>query len=48
MLHMTVPCCAQLIELVDKAVKLSGKDAAVKSHEVGIDGHLTTRKSFNK
>ncbi|OPY50032.1 MAG: CoB--CoM heterodisulfide reductase iron-sulfur subunit A [Methanosaeta sp. PtaU1.Bin112] len=39
-LHMTVPCCSQLVELVARAVRQSGKDVAVKSYVVGIDGRL--------
>lgn len=37
-LHMTVPCCAQLEGLVAEAVKRSGKDVPQKSFKVGIDG----------
>jgi hypothetical protein len=37
-LHMTVPCCAQLEGLVADAVKRSGKDVPQKSFKVGIDG----------
>jgi len=40
-LHMTVPCCAQLEVLVSEAVKRSGKDVPQKSFVVGIDGILT-------
>lgn len=39
-LHMTVPCCAQLEGLVSEAVKRSGKDVPQKSFMVGIDGIL--------
>ena len=39
-LHMTVPCCAQLVELVAEAVRRSGKDVPQKSYVVGIDGKL--------
>ncbi len=39
-LHMTVPCCAQLEGLVADAVKRSGKDVPQKSFVVGIDGIL--------
>ena len=39
-LHMTVPCCAQLEGLVSDAVKRSGKDVPQKSFVVGIDGIL--------
>lgn len=39
-LHMTVPCCSQLCELVSKAIKLSGKDVPAKIYVVGIDGKL--------
>jgi ferredoxin len=39
-LHMTVPCCAQLEGLVADAVKRSGKDVPQKSFVVGIDGTL--------
>lgn len=39
-LHMTVPCCAQLEGLVTEAVKRSGKDVPQKSFVVGIDGIL--------
>ena len=39
-LHMTVPCCAQLEDLVAEAVKRSGKDVPQKSFVVGIDGIL--------
>ena len=37
-LHMTVPCCAQMEGLVAEAVKRSGKDVPQKSFKVGIDG----------
>ncbi len=40
-LHMTVPCCAQLNRLVTEAIKRSGKDVPVKAYVVGTDGHLT-------
>jgi hypothetical protein len=39
-LHMTVPCCAELEGLVAEAVKCSGKDVPQKSFKVGIDGTL--------
>jgi len=39
-LHMTVPCCAELEGLVTEAVKRSGKDVPQKSYVVGIDGKL--------
>jgi ferredoxin len=39
-LHMTVPCCAQLEGLVTEAVKRSGRDVPQKSFKVGIDGPL--------
>ncbi|MCX6674246.1 MAG: 4Fe-4S binding protein [Methanothrix sp.] len=39
-LHMTVPCCAQLQGLVAEAVLQSGKDVPQKSYVVGIDGKL--------
>jgi ferredoxin len=39
-LHMTVPCCAQLNRLVAEAVKRSGKEVPVKAHVVGIEGNL--------
>jgi Fe-S-cluster-containing hydrogenase component 2 len=39
-LHMTVPCCAQLGQLVSEAVHRSGKDVPQKSYVVGIDGKL--------
>lgn len=45
-LHMTVPCCARLTELVGEAIKRSGKDVPGESHEVGINGHITARKSL--
>jgi len=41
-LHMTVPCCSQLLELVAQAVSRSGKDVPVKSHVVGIEGKLAS------
>lgn len=39
-LHMTVPCCAQLNGMVAEAIKRSGKDIPVKSYVVGIEGSL--------
>jgi ferredoxin len=39
-LHMTVPCCAQLNRLVAEAIKRSGKDIPVKAYIVGIEGSL--------
>ena len=39
-LHMTVPCCAQLEDLVAEALKRSGKVVPQKSYVVGIDGKL--------
>lgn len=47
-LHMTVPCCAQLIELVGEAIKRSGKDVPGEGYELGIDGHINCKKIFNK
>jgi Fe-S-cluster-containing hydrogenase component 2 len=41
-LHMTVPCCSQLRELVAEAVRRSGKDVPVESHVVGIEGNLAS------
>jgi len=41
-LHMTVPCCAELEELVAEAVLRSGKAVPQKSYVVGIDGKLQT------
>jgi len=38
--HMTVPCCAQLGQLVSEAVHRSGKDVPQKIYVVGIDGKL--------
>jgi ferredoxin len=40
-LHMTVPCCAQLNRLVGDAIKRSGKDVPMKAYVVGIEGSLT-------
>lgn len=40
-LHMTVPCCAQLSRLVTEAIKRSGKDVPLKAYVVGIEGRLT-------
>jgi ferredoxin len=39
-LHMTVPCCSQLVELVARAVRQSGRDVTQKSYVVGINGSL--------
>lgn len=39
-LHMTVPCCAQLETLVAEAVHRSGKDVPQKRYVVGVDGKL--------
>ncbi len=39
-LHMTVPCCAQLDKLVLEAIKRSGKKVPVESYVVGIEGNL--------
>jgi NAD-dependent dihydropyrimidine dehydrogenase PreA subunit len=39
-LHMTVPCCSQLAQLVSRAVHQSGKNVPQKSYVVGIDGKL--------
>jgi hypothetical protein len=39
-LHMTVPCCRELRELVAHAAKRSGKDVPQKCYVVGIDGKL--------
>ncbi|MGB5099896.1 MAG: 4Fe-4S dicluster domain-containing protein [Methanothrix sp.] len=39
-LHMTVPCCAQLEQLVSEAAHRSGKYVPQKSYVVGIDGKL--------
>jgi Pyruvate/2-oxoacid:ferredoxin oxidoreductase delta subunit len=39
-LYMTVPCCAQLEDLVAEALKRSGKEVPQKSYVVGIDGKL--------
>ena len=41
-LHMTVPCCAELEALVAEALKRSGKGVPQKSYVVGIDGKLQT------
>lgn len=40
-LHMTVPCCAQLNRLVRDAVKRSGRNVPVKTYVVGLEGSLT-------
>lgn len=39
-LHMTVPCCSKICELVSRAIKLCGKDVPAKIYVVGIDGKL--------
>ncbi len=39
-LHMEVPCCANLRYLVSKAIKRSGKDVPVKSYTVRRNGEL--------
>jgi len=39
-LHMTVPCCAQLNDLVNQSMKEAGKDLPIKSCVVGIRGDL--------
>jgi ferredoxin len=44
-LHMTVPCCAQLDSLVAEAVKISGIDVPSRSFVVGIDGTLASDES---
>ena len=41
-LHMTVPCCAQLDSLVAEAMKRSGSDVPCRSFVVGIEGTLTS------
>jgi ferredoxin len=41
-LHMTVPCCAQLDRLVAEAVKRSGIGVPWRSFVVGIEGTLTS------
>ncbi|MCX6678073.1 MAG: 4Fe-4S binding protein [Methanothrix sp.] len=41
-LHMIVPCCAQLEALVAEAALRSGKDVPQKCYVVGIDGKLQT------
>lgn len=41
-LHMTVPCCAQLDRLVAEAMKRSGIDVPWRSFVVGIEGTLTS------
>lgn len=40
-LHMTVPCCAQLERMVARAVSRSGKSLPVKSFVIGIDRTVT-------
>jgi len=40
-LHMTVPCCAQLSRLVAEAVRRSGKSIAQRRYAAGKDGSLT-------
>jgi hypothetical protein len=39
-LHMIVPCCAQLNDLVNQSMKKAGKDLPVNSCVVGIGGGL--------
>jgi NAD-dependent dihydropyrimidine dehydrogenase PreA subunit len=39
-LHMTVPCCSQLVGLVAEAIKRSGITVPQKDFVVGIDGVL--------
>jgi NAD-dependent dihydropyrimidine dehydrogenase PreA subunit len=39
-LHMTVPCCTQLLGLVTEAIRRSGKDVPVESRVVGVEGKL--------
>jgi len=41
-LHMTVPCCAQLDRLVAEAMKRSGIDVPWRTVVVGIEGTLTS------
>jgi NAD-dependent dihydropyrimidine dehydrogenase PreA subunit len=37
-LQMTVPCCSQITRLVSSAVKKSGREVPIASHNVGIRG----------
>ncbi len=38
LLHMEVPCCFGLKELVDRAVQVSGKDIRVEEHIISVHG----------
>jgi len=40
LLHMEVPCCFGLIQIVKEALRLSGKDIALKEVTVGIKGDI--------
>jgi len=39
---MTVPCCAGLYNIVEKAVELSGSKINIKKTVVGLDGEITS------
>lgn len=40
LLHMEVPCCFGLVQIVKEALRLSGKDIALKEVTVGIKGDI--------
>jgi len=42
--HMEVPCCLGMLNIVNQAVKDSGKDIPVQSIEIGIKGKILSRK----
>ena len=39
-LHMEVPCCFGLVQLVSEAVNRSGKDIPIEKQMMGVDGEL--------
>jgi len=41
--HMEVPCCSGLVNMVKQAMQLSGKDIPLKEVNIGIKGDLKLR-----
>lgn len=45
-LYMEVPCCSALVNIVEKAIKGSGREIPIKLTKVGIQGDMIERKSL--
>ncbi len=47
-LHMQVPCCGKLIQIVQQAMAISGITVSVKTIQIGLNGKKTTVRHLSQ